>query len=300
MIPSQQRATILSFDSLMASSGGVVAQPVLGKSADVWGYPTSYVISAGHLRAGAAVLPQVPSRGAPRRQRALGPRSGGGARLSLALELEQEPLALDAARVPGQLAARADHPVAGDDDRDRVPAVGRPDGPRRRRAGRSARRSRGSSPSARTGSRPARPTPAPGTGSQAGPAAGRTPPARPRSTRRVAHGPPRRTRRPSSNRPGRSRACGRSACAARAGARRRRSEAGRPQGWGSSCESGRRSRVVSFGRSGVQRPASANREIAWRWNSAISTRSATSTLSSAPCTPSWYTSRSVANTGAKP
>ncbi len=47
MIPSQQRATILSFDSLMSSSGGVVAQPLLGKSADVWGYPTSYVISAG-------------------------------------------------------------------------------------------------------------------------------------------------------------------------------------------------------------------------------------------------------------
>ncbi len=47
MIPSQQRATILSFDSLMGSSGGVVAQPLLGKSADVWGYPTSYVISAG-------------------------------------------------------------------------------------------------------------------------------------------------------------------------------------------------------------------------------------------------------------
>ena len=47
MIPSQQRATILSFDSLMSSTGGVVAQPVLGKSADVWGYPTSYVISAG-------------------------------------------------------------------------------------------------------------------------------------------------------------------------------------------------------------------------------------------------------------
>jgi MFS family permease len=47
MIPSQQRATILSFDSLMSSTGGVVAQPVLGRSADVWGYPTSYVISAG-------------------------------------------------------------------------------------------------------------------------------------------------------------------------------------------------------------------------------------------------------------
>jgi MFS family permease len=45
LIPSQQRATILSFDSMLASGGGVVAQPVLGRAADVWGYPASYVIS---------------------------------------------------------------------------------------------------------------------------------------------------------------------------------------------------------------------------------------------------------------
>ena len=44
-IPSQQRATILSFDSLMSSSGGVVAQPALGRAADVWGYPASYLLS---------------------------------------------------------------------------------------------------------------------------------------------------------------------------------------------------------------------------------------------------------------
>jgi MFS family permease len=47
MIPSQQRATILSFDSMMSSTGGVWAQPVLGKAADAYGYATSYVISAG-------------------------------------------------------------------------------------------------------------------------------------------------------------------------------------------------------------------------------------------------------------
>jgi MFS family permease len=46
MIPSKQRATILSFDSLMSSTGGVVAQPALGRSADVWGYPASFAISA--------------------------------------------------------------------------------------------------------------------------------------------------------------------------------------------------------------------------------------------------------------
>jgi MFS family permease len=44
LIPSQQRATILSFDSMLGSSGGVVVQPVLGRSADVWGYPGSYLL----------------------------------------------------------------------------------------------------------------------------------------------------------------------------------------------------------------------------------------------------------------
>jgi MFS family permease len=47
LIPSQQRATVLSFDSLVASSGGVWAQPVLGRAADVWGYGPSYVMGAG-------------------------------------------------------------------------------------------------------------------------------------------------------------------------------------------------------------------------------------------------------------
>src|SRR3954471_20074459 len=46
MIPSRQRATILSFDSMMSSTGGVWAQPVLGRAADVYGYGTSYVFSA--------------------------------------------------------------------------------------------------------------------------------------------------------------------------------------------------------------------------------------------------------------
>lgn len=47
LIPSEQRATILSSDNLLTSSGGVVLQPALGKAADVWGYPVSYMISAG-------------------------------------------------------------------------------------------------------------------------------------------------------------------------------------------------------------------------------------------------------------
>jgi len=47
LIPSRRRATILSFNSLMGSSGGVWAQPVLGRAADVWGYGPSYLIGAG-------------------------------------------------------------------------------------------------------------------------------------------------------------------------------------------------------------------------------------------------------------
>jgi MFS family permease len=47
MIPSQQRATILSFDSMMTSTGGVWTQPVLGRAADAWGYAPSYLMGAG-------------------------------------------------------------------------------------------------------------------------------------------------------------------------------------------------------------------------------------------------------------
>jgi MFS family permease len=47
LIPSRQRATILSFDSMTSSVGGVWAQPVLGRAADVWSYPASYLLGAG-------------------------------------------------------------------------------------------------------------------------------------------------------------------------------------------------------------------------------------------------------------
>ncbi|MGW9167592.1 MFS transporter [Agromyces sp. NPDC055658] len=46
MIPSAQRATVLSFDSLLGSAGGAVIQPVLGRSADLWGYPGSLLVSS--------------------------------------------------------------------------------------------------------------------------------------------------------------------------------------------------------------------------------------------------------------
>ena len=46
LIPSEQRAIVLSFDSLMGSGGGVFVQPVLGRAADIWSYSTSYLIGA--------------------------------------------------------------------------------------------------------------------------------------------------------------------------------------------------------------------------------------------------------------
>jgi predicted MFS family arabinose efflux permease len=63
MIPSKQRATVLSFDSLFGSLGGVFIQPALGRSADVWGYGTSLVIGA------AVELIGLPFLFASRRQR---------------------------------------------------------------------------------------------------------------------------------------------------------------------------------------------------------------------------------------
>jgi len=46
LIPSEQRATILSFDSLMGSAGAAVTQPVFGRVADVWSYSASYLVTA--------------------------------------------------------------------------------------------------------------------------------------------------------------------------------------------------------------------------------------------------------------
>ena len=46
LIPSAQRATVLSSDSLLANVGGVIFQPSLGKAADMWGYPSSYLAGA--------------------------------------------------------------------------------------------------------------------------------------------------------------------------------------------------------------------------------------------------------------
>ncbi len=46
LIASEQRATVLSFDNVLGSSGGVVIQPILGKVADVWGYSQSFLVGA--------------------------------------------------------------------------------------------------------------------------------------------------------------------------------------------------------------------------------------------------------------
>jgi MFS family permease len=45
LIPSRERATVLSFDSMASSTGGVAFQPILGRVADVSGYAVSYIVS---------------------------------------------------------------------------------------------------------------------------------------------------------------------------------------------------------------------------------------------------------------
>jgi MFS family permease len=45
LIPSRERATVLSFDSMVSSTGGVAFQPILGGVADTAGYAASYVVS---------------------------------------------------------------------------------------------------------------------------------------------------------------------------------------------------------------------------------------------------------------
>jgi MFS family permease len=64
LIPSQQRATVLSFDSLMGSSGGVAIQPALGRAADAWGYGASLALGA------AIQLAALPFLAASRRESA--------------------------------------------------------------------------------------------------------------------------------------------------------------------------------------------------------------------------------------
>jgi MFS family permease len=68
IIPTQQRATVLSFDSMMSSAGGVVAQPALGRVADLFGYSRAYVVS------GAIQLAAVPFLALARREKAASDR----------------------------------------------------------------------------------------------------------------------------------------------------------------------------------------------------------------------------------
>lgn len=46
IVPSEQRATVLSADNMLMSLGGVLSQPALGKAAEAWGYPASYLATA--------------------------------------------------------------------------------------------------------------------------------------------------------------------------------------------------------------------------------------------------------------
>jgi MFS family permease len=44
VIPGQHRATVLSFDNMLGSAGGVVVQPALGRVADLHGYGAAYLV----------------------------------------------------------------------------------------------------------------------------------------------------------------------------------------------------------------------------------------------------------------
>lgn len=46
LVNSKQRATVLSFDSLVSSTGGIFTQPVLGRSADLYSYSFSFIGAA--------------------------------------------------------------------------------------------------------------------------------------------------------------------------------------------------------------------------------------------------------------
>lgn len=56
LIPSQRRATVLSFNNLIGSSGGVISQPLLGQAADLFGYAVTYVLTAAITFIGAPFL----------------------------------------------------------------------------------------------------------------------------------------------------------------------------------------------------------------------------------------------------
>ena len=63
LIPSKQRATVLSFDSLMGNTGGIVIQPALGRVTDLSSYATSFLVG------GVIQLVSLPFIFASRRQK---------------------------------------------------------------------------------------------------------------------------------------------------------------------------------------------------------------------------------------
>ena len=92
MIPSSQRATILSFDSLMNSTGGVWTQPVLGRAADAWGYAPTYLMSAGISLLALPFIALSRRQGATADLVAGGPPAGVGRDVGEEREHHDEPL----------------------------------------------------------------------------------------------------------------------------------------------------------------------------------------------------------------
>ncbi|HKU39957.1 MAG TPA: MFS transporter [Polyangiales bacterium] len=64
LVPAAQRATVLSFDNMLTSAGGVIAQPALGRVADASGYAAAYLVC------GAVQLTALPFLALVRREKA--------------------------------------------------------------------------------------------------------------------------------------------------------------------------------------------------------------------------------------
>ncbi len=45
LVPSEQRATVLSFDAMLGDGGGFIAQPALGRVADVYSLGLGYIVA---------------------------------------------------------------------------------------------------------------------------------------------------------------------------------------------------------------------------------------------------------------
>ena len=108
MIPSKQRATVLSFDSLLGSAGGAVFQPILGRSADLGGYAGSMLwsglitaVAAPFVLLSRAQRPRPTPSSRSRPHRPAGDEPADGCRDAGALSRPRAATCLDSAPLSG-------------------------------------------------------------------------------------------------------------------------------------------------------------------------------------------------------